>query len=118
MVLGDLQPGETTFGEFTIFAPGIEDWTKLPGLAVRTNQFGNIVVAPFAIERYDKIAYMDILDEIIAELEYMDDHIEGVVNKIGDELTSGILNTDEYYAHLLAAEALHTALTQLRELLM
>ena len=105
MLIGDLEPGETTYGEFTIFAPGIEDWTKLPGLAVRTGKTGNVVVAPLALQRYDQKAYMDILDEIIAELELMSDNIEGTVNKIGEGLITAIMDTDEYFTHVQVAES-------------
>ena len=102
--LGDLQPNETTIGDFTIYAPGISDWTNLPGLALRTQQQDNIIVAPLTLQKYDRKSLYETLDKIDAELDRMEVNIEGAIDKISSDLTSSILSYDDYRVNVIAAE--------------
>jgi hypothetical protein len=103
--LGDLAPGETTYGEFTIFATGISDWTNLPGLAVKTSQAGNIVIAPLTLQKYSQKEFAAVIDEIIAEVDAMHGNIDGMIKKVNSGLTDSILSTDDYFTNVMAAEA-------------
>jgi len=102
--LGDLQPNETTYGDFTIYVPGISDWAKLPGLAVKTQKLGDVVVAPLTLQRYDRNTFMEVLDKIDAEIDIMGTNIEKAINKLTNDLSNSVIDVNEYQKNVIAAE--------------
>jgi hypothetical protein len=67
---------------------------------------GNVVIAPLTLQKYNKEEFGIVIDQILAELEAMDGNIDGTINKIGSGLTDSILDTDNYYLNVMAAESI------------
>ena len=102
--IGDLFSGETSYGEFVVYAPGIDDWTKLPALAVKTQRTGDVVTAPLSLQRYDREGYIEIIDALIDELTFLAYNIEQSTNRMGNSLVDAILISDKLYRDMVVAE--------------
>ena len=96
--------GETSYGEFVVYAPGIDDWTKLPALAVKTQRTGDVVTAPLSLQQYDREGYIEIIDALIDELTFLAYNIEQSTNRMGNSLVDAILISDKLYRDMVVAE--------------